>query len=43
MKRIAFHPVNLKWQHAMSEFFVADHGTRPRERFPMMREVFYLP
>ena len=42
-ERIDQNPVNLKWQQAMSEFFVADHGTRPGERFPMMREVFHLP
>jgi L-rhamnose mutarotase len=42
-QRIDQDPVNLKWQHAMSEFFESDHGARPGERFPMMREVFYLP
>jgi L-rhamnose mutarotase len=42
-ERIDQDPVNLKWQLAMSEFFLADHGARPGERFPMMREVFYLP
>jgi len=36
-------PVNLRWQKAMSAFFVSDHGARAGERFPMMREVFYLP
>jgi L-rhamnose mutarotase len=36
-------PVNLRWQKAMSAYFVADHGAREGERFPMLKEVFYLP
>ena len=36
-------PVNRRWQQAMGAYFVSDHGARPGERFPMMREVFYLP
>ncbi len=36
-------PVNLRWQRAMGEYFVSDHGAGEGERFPMMREVFYLP
>jgi L-rhamnose mutarotase len=36
-------PVNLKWQKAMGEFFVAKQEAREGERFPMMQEVFYLP
>jgi L-rhamnose mutarotase len=42
-QRIDRDPVNLKWQHAMGEFFESDHGARSGEQFPMMREVFYLP
>jgi L-rhamnose mutarotase len=36
-------PVNLRWQQAMGAYFVSDHGARMGERFPMMKEVFYLP
>jgi L-rhamnose mutarotase len=36
-------PVNLRWQRTMSAYFLADHGAREGERFPMMKEVFYLP
>jgi L-rhamnose mutarotase len=36
-------PVNLRWQKAMSAYFVAHEETHPGERFPMMKEVFYLP
>ena len=41
--RIENDPVNLKWQTAMSEYFATSQETRGQERFPMMREVFYLP
>jgi L-rhamnose mutarotase len=37
------HPVNLRWQKAMAQFFAPIEGLRPGERFPMMEEVFYLP
>jgi L-rhamnose mutarotase len=40
--RIEQDPINARWQEAMSAFFVEDHGARTGERFPMMREVFYL-
>jgi L-rhamnose mutarotase len=36
------NPVNLRWQKAMSEFFVPME-VREGERFPMMKEVFFLP
>jgi L-rhamnose mutarotase len=36
-------PVNAKWQHAMSDYFLPRQETRPGERFPMMQEVFFLP
>jgi L-rhamnose mutarotase len=36
--------VNLKWQQAMSAYFQPlDGELKPGERFPMLREVFYLP
>lgn len=35
-------PINLRWQRAMSEYFVLKQETRPGERFPMLQEVFYL-
>jgi L-rhamnose mutarotase len=35
-------PVNIKWQQAMSAYFLPKQETRPGERFPMMQEVFYL-
>jgi L-rhamnose mutarotase len=36
-------PVNLRWQAAMAPYFEPLNGLRPGERFPMMREVFYMP
>jgi len=36
-------PVNQRWQQAMGAYFVSDHGASNGERFPMMKEVFYLP
>jgi L-rhamnose mutarotase len=36
-------PVNARWQKAMSAYFLPAQETRAGERFPMMREVFYLP
>ena len=41
--RIDQDPVNLKWQLAMSAYFAPLTGTSEGERFPMMKEVFYLP
>lgn len=41
--RIEQAPVNARWQRAMAEYFLPTQDTRPGERFPMMREVFYLP
>jgi L-rhamnose mutarotase len=41
--RIDQDPVNLKWQQAMSAYFAPLTEGREGERFPMMREVFYLP
>jgi L-rhamnose mutarotase len=36
-------PVNRRWQQAMSAYFLDGLGARGGERFPMMKEVFYLP
>lgn len=36
-------PVNSRWQEAMSAYFAPLEGLRSGERFPMMREIFYLP
>jgi L-rhamnose mutarotase len=33
--------VNARWQKEMAPYF-APVGVEPNERFPMMREVFYL-
>ena len=41
--RIDKHPVNLRWQAAMAPYFFPVEGTLPGERFPMLKEVFYLP
>jgi len=41
--RIENHPVNLRWQKAMAPLFAPQQDLRPGERFPMMKEVFYLP
>ena len=35
-------PVNIKWQQAMSVYFLPKQETRTGERFPMMQEVFFL-
>jgi L-rhamnose mutarotase len=37
------HPVNLRWQQVMAPLFVPNEDLQPGERFPMMKEVFYLP
>ncbi len=43
-QRIENDPVNLKWQQAMSAYFMPlSNDLRPGERFAMLREVFYLP
>ena len=40
-------PVNTRWQQAMAPYFAprdpALDPLRPGERFPMLREVFYMP
>ncbi len=37
------HPMNLRWQQAMAPLFAQAESLLPGERFPMMKEVFYLP
>jgi L-rhamnose mutarotase len=41
--RIEADPVNTRWQQAMAPYFAPLDGLQPGERFPMMKEVFYLP
>jgi L-rhamnose mutarotase len=44
-------PINTRWQQAMAAYFAppdpapdpAVDPLRPGERFPMLREVFYMP
>jgi L-rhamnose mutarotase len=35
-------PVNTRWQESMAQYFEPLEPLAPGERFPMMREVFYL-
>jgi L-rhamnose mutarotase len=42
-KKIEADPVNTRWQQAMGEYFAPLDPLRPGERFPMLKEVFYLP
>jgi L-rhamnose mutarotase len=41
--RIEADPVNARWQQAMAPYFALLDPLQPGERFPMMREIFYLP
>jgi L-rhamnose mutarotase len=41
-ERIGEAEVNTRWQQAMSAYFLPQQETREGERFPMMREVFFL-
>jgi L-rhamnose mutarotase len=41
--RIEADPINTRWQKTTAPFFEPVTDLRPGERFPMMREVFYLP
>ena len=41
--RIEDDPVNTRWQQAMAPYFAPLDPLRPGERFPMLREVFYMP
>ena len=42
-KEIELDPAYKAWQKIMGPFFDAARDLGPGERFPMMREVFYLP
>ena len=35
-------PVNTRWQEMMAQYFEPLKPLAPAERFPMMREIFYL-
>ena len=35
-------PVNTRWQEMMAQYFEPSGPLAPGERFPMMREVFYM-
>jgi L-rhamnose mutarotase len=41
--RIEADPINTRWQKTTAPFFEPMTDLRPGERFPMLREVFYLP
>jgi L-rhamnose mutarotase len=41
--RIEADPINTKWQAAMAPYFAPLDPLLPGERFPMLREVFYMP
>lgn len=41
--RLENDPVNLRWQETMAPLFAPHEGLLPGERFPMMKEVFYMP
>jgi L-rhamnose mutarotase len=41
--RIEADPVNTRWQQAMAPYFAPLDPLHAGERFPMMREIFYMP
>jgi L-rhamnose mutarotase len=41
--RIEADPVNTRWQAAMAPYFAPLDTLQPGERFPMLREVFFMP
>jgi L-rhamnose mutarotase len=41
--RIEADPINTKWQAAMAPYFAPLDPLKPGERFPMLREVFFMP
>ena len=41
--RIEADPVNTRWQQAMAPYFAPLDPLLPGERFPMMREIFFMP
>jgi len=40
--RIEADPINTRWQQTTAPFFEPVVGLHPGERFPMLREVFYM-
>jgi L-rhamnose mutarotase len=40
--RIEQSDINTRWQKEMSNFFAPSEDLQPGERFPMMREIFYM-
>ncbi len=42
-KRIEADPINTRWQAAMAPYFAPLDPLRPGERFPMMKEIFFMP
>jgi L-rhamnose mutarotase len=41
--KIEADPINTRWQQAMAPYFDKMDPLEAGERFPMMREVFYMP
>jgi len=41
--KIEADPINTLWQQAMAPYFDTMDSLEAGERFPMMREVFYMP
>lgn len=41
-ERIEADPINTRWQKTTAPFFKPIEGLQPGERFPMLREVFYM-
>jgi L-rhamnose mutarotase len=39
---LAQDPVNQRWQEKMAEIFEETQDVEPGERFPMLKEVFYM-
>jgi len=35
--------LDMRWQATMEPLFAPNEGLRPGERFPMMKEVFWMP
>ncbi len=40
--QIQLDPVNTSWQQTMAQYFEPMQPLGPGERFPMLREVFYM-
>ncbi len=39
---LARDPINQKWQKKMADIFEETQDVEPGERFPMLKEVFYM-